>query len=435
MIELQREIADLHKRLLVAQENLGNTQQMIFVLQMMNGQLQSQINVMETAQAAAADLQHSAREAELQRARERAARARRELDLARENRLSVEHAQEILFQREVEARAELEALLRAADNDHNTEGGFATFLPAQRTHQAPGPTGQDIDQALDRIEDARHSVEQHLADLAQTTTESQGLPTTTSVATLSTDNVDNSPQSHGQQSETAGLVTTDREIPAPVDEAEALYLRAANSGHSGALKELGLRRERAGDYEAAEQYTMSAKLAGSIRAVADLVQLREKEGRYHQAESFALRTQNRVALRALVTQRYKDSGPKAAESFATHAAGEGYRGGYSDLAGLIEKDGHLEAAEALALRAADAGHPSALIALARLRERRRDHAAAEALALRAADAGHPSALIALTRLREDAGEHAAAETLYLRAANTDHPDTLVQLARLRERGR
>ncbi|MFF7247576.1 hypothetical protein ACFZBU_27125 [Embleya sp. NPDC008237] len=217
--------------------------------------------------------------------------------------------------------------------------------------------------------------------------------------------------------------------------AHHLRLRAARTGHTGAMIELGWERERAGDREAAETLYRRAADTGDPGAVRRLGQMREGVGDRENAEALyrqAADAGEADALRGLARLREAVGDSKGAEAYYRQAADAGHTNAFTDLVFMRERAGDREGAEAYARQGADAGDAFPLSNLSVMREETGDRESAEALALEAVGAGDANALLELGRMREEEGDREGAEAAYRRAADANGGLTVAQMAWVRE---
>ncbi|MQS15969.1 tetratricopeptide repeat protein [Streptomyces kaniharaensis] len=218
--------------------------------------------------------------------------------------------------------------------------------------------------------------------------------------------------------------------------AHHLRHRAADAGHSRALFDLAVTRERAGDREGAESLYRQAADAGWPLARGSLVWMREQAGDWEGAEALyrqAADTGNPQVLANLAWMRKQAGDREGAESLYLQAADAGDPGALFDLASMREQAGDREGAEALYRQIADTGWPLALVSPVWMRERAGDWEGAEALYRQTADTGNPQVLANLAWMRERAGDREGAESLAQQAADAGDPGALTRLAQMRER--
>ncbi|MYS85216.1 hypothetical protein GTZ85_34640 [Streptomyces sp. SID5474] len=217
--------------------------------------------------------------------------------------------------------------------------------------------------------------------------------------------------------------------------AHHLRLRAARTGHTGAMIELGWARQLAGDREGAESLYRQAADAGDPGAVRRLGQIREGVGDRESAETLyrqAADAGEADALRGLARLREAVGDSEGAEAYYRQAAGAGHTIAFTDLVFIRERAGDRQGAEAYARQGADAGDAFPLTNLSVMREETGDRESAETLALEAVRAGDANALLELGRLREEEGDAEGAEAAYRQAADANGGPTAAHMARTRE---
>jgi hypothetical protein len=188
--------------------------------------------------------------------------------------------------------------------------------------------------------------------------------------------------------------------------AERMAAKAALAGDCDALKILGGNREVARDYAAAERLFRLAVEAGDKEVVPFLPQLLEQVGNHSEAERLSLevaRSGDTAGLARIVRTQAKARNYQDAERLALEALAVGDPEPLSDVAGYRESDGNRTEAERLYRRAASHGNNYALAQLIKMLENDGNHAGADRLAHEAAQKGNPSALrvLACKRLGVD----------------------------------
>ncbi|WP_406436798.1 helix-turn-helix domain-containing protein [Streptomyces sp. NBC_01613] len=252
-------------------------------------------------------------------------------------------------------------------------------------------------------------------------------------------------------------------------QAEALARHAATTGHTHALGDLALMREKAGDQQQAEALALHALTLGNPTALTELVWLREQAAHHTAAQTFARHAAaagHTDVLVQLALHRETAGDPQSAEALARtplhpphppstssdqpHAGARARPAGdtpagqptpapapvtdaVTALARHRERAGDDQGAQALYQQAADAGDTTALTPLARIRTRAGQLAEAEALARQAAAAGDTRALTHLARTHQRHGQYEAAALLFQQAIDAGSRTAHTDLARLRDK--
>ncbi|MEW1914470.1 helix-turn-helix domain-containing protein [Kitasatospora sp. NPDC085895] len=181
-----------------------------------------------------------------------------------------------------------------------------------------------------------------------------------------------------------------RESAGDLAGAEALYRRAADAGSTHALMSLISMREKAGDREGAQDLLRRAadnSDARTLTSLGDALHVRgmqDAEALYRRAADAG----DLLALYRLATIREEEEDRDGAEALLRQAADAGDGGAMARLAKNRELSGDWESAEALYRQAGDAGYILSLTYLAHIRQKAGDQEGTDALYREAADAGH-----------------------------------------------
>ncbi|MHA5050267.1 tetratricopeptide repeat protein [Streptomyces sp. SD15] len=217
--------------------------------------------------------------------------------------------------------------------------------------------------------------------------------------------------------------------------AASAWERAAESGSTDAMFNLGILLKDRSDTDGARTWWERAAESGSTDAMFNLGILLKDQGDTDGARTWYTRAADAGDTDAMfnlgiLLQHQGDT--DGARTWYNRAIDAGHTSAMFNLGNLLKDQGDTEGARTWYNRAADAGDTDAMFNLGSLLKDQGDTDGARTWWQRAADAGHTDAMFNLGILLEHQGDTEGARTWYNRAADTGHTDAMFNLGILLE---
>ncbi|MFF8958709.1 tetratricopeptide repeat protein [Streptomyces sp. NPDC014894] len=215
--------------------------------------------------------------------------------------------------------------------------------------------------------------------------------------------------------------------------AHHLLLRAVESDHAGALFDLAQKRNKSGDYTAAEEFYLRAASAKHPSSLIFLARMWSRTGQRDESERILLQISakgDQGALLDLAILQEEAGRHEEAEKIYSEIIRNGNLDCLTDLSAIREDAGRKEEAEKIAWQIAESGYWGALINLAWIRKEAGDPEEAERIMRRIAVSQDSDALMDLALMREEAGDHVEAIQLFSETASAGNLTALLHLARI-----
>ncbi|MFE6153623.1 hypothetical protein [Streptomyces sp. NPDC057889] len=210
---------------------------------------------------------------------------------------------------------------------------------------------------------------------------------------------------------------------------EELLERAADAGATAAVREVGLRRWKAGEPEAAQQLLRRAARVGDADALRALVQLHRDAGQNGIAERFRQQASQADSRNDLASHKEFQERMSRERARTARRRSSNEPDPVAEALSLREA-GDTDAAKTHLLTAAHVHGPQILHTAGHKMERHGDQQTADWAYQQAVQQGHTQSLFYLARLREDQGDFDEAQQHFWRAVDAGDltaRDTLVSL--------